>query len=578
MGKHYISNVLHSFSLSKLFILFFFLGILKANADCTIGTAETGGDNVMTGQELLTYINNNSCSGTLTIESPVDIILNQSLEIPNSIDRIIIKDGGQILWAANSVDLILAPSSAIVIENTSSIGSQTGALGSTTTTCSNNRRLLIGTIEYSACSGGGNVCITFADLIKAGGTPSLDPNFAVVSGSDNSVCFGPTFIDIALDGLVSGGVSYQWSESPFNTGTGTITFSPDNTQDTTIEVSEPGLYTVRITVTISLGIDGSTCGEETVDVFTDIEINFLDSISVNTFFLTPSTSGNGTCGLSVDFTGSADNAGGSPSYLWDFGDGNNSTEMNPTHTYSQSGTYTVTLTVTNNDPDALAECSSASNSQDITLTDEPPTITCPDDITVNVDPGLCSASNLDLGNLLLSDDCDIINANISNNAPSIFPVGSTTVTWSYTDASNNTVTCDQLVTVNDDEHPEFTAPANITLECDQDPTDLSITGNPNIIGDNCDPNPVATYTDATTPGICANSYTITRTWRVTDATGNFHEHDQIIFVEDTTLPTATAPADVTVECIEDVSAVDILAITDEADNCTANPIVTHISD
>ncbi len=35
------------------------------------------------------------------------------------------------------------------------------------------------------------------------------------------------------------------------------------------------------------------------------------------------------------------------SWLWDFGDGNQSTAQNPTHTYTTSGTYTVTLTSTN---------------------------------------------------------------------------------------------------------------------------------------------------------------------------------------------------------------------------------------
>ena len=34
-------------------------------------------------------------------------------------------------------------------------------------------------------------------------------------------------------------------------------------------------------------------------------------------------------------------------WLWDFGDGNTSTESNPTHIYSQEGTYSVTLTLTN---------------------------------------------------------------------------------------------------------------------------------------------------------------------------------------------------------------------------------------
>jgi PKD repeat protein len=38
-------------------------------------------------------------------------------------------------------------------------------------------------------------------------------------------------------------------------------------------------------------------------------------------------------------------------YSWDFGDGETSTEQNPTHTYAQAGTYNVCVTVTAQDPD-----------------------------------------------------------------------------------------------------------------------------------------------------------------------------------------------------------------------------------
>ena len=37
------------------------------------------------------------------------------------------------------------------------------------------------------------------------------------------------------------------------------------------------------------------------------------------------------------------------SYYWDFGDGNSSTKVNPSHVYESSGIYTVTLTVSDND-------------------------------------------------------------------------------------------------------------------------------------------------------------------------------------------------------------------------------------
>ncbi len=39
--------------------------------------------------------------------------------------------------------------------------------------------------------------------------------------------------------------------------------------------------------------------------------------------------------------------GNAISFVWDFGDGTKSTEMNPEHTYTKYGTYTVTLTATN---------------------------------------------------------------------------------------------------------------------------------------------------------------------------------------------------------------------------------------
>jgi PKD repeat protein len=50
-------------------------------------------------------------------------------------------------------------------------------------------------------------------------------------------------------------------------------------------------------------------------------------------------------GLTVNFTAQSV---GATSYLWNFGDGNTSTLMNPTHTYAVGGNYTVTLTSINN--------------------------------------------------------------------------------------------------------------------------------------------------------------------------------------------------------------------------------------
>ncbi|MDO8969531.1 MAG: PKD domain-containing protein, partial [Saprospiraceae bacterium] len=51
-------------------------------------------------------------------------------------------------------------------------------------------------------------------------------------------------------------------------------------------------------------------------------------------------------GSTVTFTNTTN--GNAASYLWNFGDGNTSTETNPVHIYADPGTYDVTLTATNN--------------------------------------------------------------------------------------------------------------------------------------------------------------------------------------------------------------------------------------
>lgn len=64
--------------------------------------------------------------------------------------------------------------------------------------------------------------------------------------------------------------------------------------------------------------------------------------------------------LEVSFTNFSKNA---TSYTWDFGDGETSSEENPTHVYDATGSYTVKLTAEN------SSGASADFSQDITLSD-----------------------------------------------------------------------------------------------------------------------------------------------------------------------------------------------------------------
>jgi beta propeller repeat protein len=77
----------------------------------------------------------------------------------------------------------------------------------------------------------------------------------------------------------------------------------------------------------------------------DIYMATLSSESLIADFSVSSNTGNAP--LNVTFT---DKSIGSPyAWKWDFGDGANSTQQNPTHTYSKAGNYTVTLTISNTD-------------------------------------------------------------------------------------------------------------------------------------------------------------------------------------------------------------------------------------
>ncbi|MDD4236022.1 MAG: hypothetical protein PHF99_08415, partial [Bacteroidales bacterium] len=151
-----------------------------------------------------------------------------------------------------------------------------------------------------------------------------------------------------------------------------------------------------------------------------------------------------------------------------------------------------------------------------------------------------------------------------------------TRTYTVEDDCGNQSTLTQTITVDDITNPTGTAPADVTVECAGDVPTADITAITDE-ADNCTVNPTVTHEgDVSDGGSCPEI--ITRTYRITDDCGNYTDVTQTITIDDITNPTGTAPADVTVECAGDVPTADITAITDEADNCTINPTVTHEGD
>lgn len=79
------------------------------------------------------------------------------------------------------------------------------------------------------------------------------------------------------------------------------------------------------------------------EVPTELDLSIAGTPPVAEFTANPLS---GDEPLTVQFTDESLNMVGSPTWAWDFGDEETSTEQNPIHDYLQDGSYTVTLTVT----------------------------------------------------------------------------------------------------------------------------------------------------------------------------------------------------------------------------------------
>lgn len=118
------------------------------------------------------------------------------------------------------------------------------------------------------------------------------------------------------------------------------------------------------------------------------------------------------------------------------------------------GTTTVLYTAT----DAAGNTDTASFT--ITVTDtEAPVVTAPAAVLAIADAGACGTSAVTLGTATATDNCAVLST--TSDAPAIFPVGNTTVTWTGTDIHGNTATATQTVTVTDSEAPVFTSSASL---------------------------------------------------------------------------------------------------------------------
>ncbi|HEY5999590.1 MAG TPA: zinc-dependent metalloprotease family protein [bacterium] len=207
----------------------------------------------------------------------------------------------------------------------------------------------------------------------------------------------------------------------------------------------------------------------------------------------------------------------------------------------------------------------------LSVTDtKPPVVTAPPDLPAVECTSPAGASPL-LGLAVAADLCDAAPA-VTNNAPAIFPFGTTTVTWTGTDASGNSGTDAQLVTVVDTTPPSIDAPPDVVAECTSPlgtPVDL---GTP-VVSDVCD-DAVTVTNDA--PALFPLGMT-TVLWTAVDNFDNSASDSQKVTVRDTTAPVFTVTLSPAVLWPPNHRLVTIRATIVVRDACDAAPAVRLVS-
>jgi PKD repeat protein len=117
--------------------------------------------------------------------------------------------------------------------------------------------------------------------------------------------------------------TWNWN---FGDGGTSNLFSPAHTY------SASGMYTVTLTGTDQLGI----CTYSTAQSI---------SVTVQSCSLTSAFSYTSGLGGLVNFTSLCTGTTNTTSYWWNFGDGNSSSAVNPSHTYTSNGSFSVSLSV-----------------------------------------------------------------------------------------------------------------------------------------------------------------------------------------------------------------------------------------
>ncbi|MBK9420372.1 MAG: HYR domain-containing protein [Flavobacteriales bacterium] len=232
------------------------------------------------------------------------------------------------------------------------------------------------------------------------------------------------------------------------------------------------------------------------------------------------------------------------------------------------GTTTVTYTAT----DAASNTATCSFTVTVTDATAPVIAGCPANISLSAG-GSCTAVATWTAPTV-SDNCS--GSSIAQTAGlasgAAFPLGTTTVTYTATDAASNTATCSFTVTVTDATAPVIAGcPANISLSAGASCNAVATWTSPNV-SDNCSGSSIA-QTAGLASGAAFPLGTTTVTYTATDAASNTATCSFTVTVTDATAPViAGCPANISLSAGGSCTAVATWTAPTVSDNCSGSSI------
>lgn len=148
----------------------------------------------------------------------------------------------------------------------------------------------------------------------------LKPQTPIINANQTKFCIGDV---LKLEVTEVAGLNYEW------TGPNGFTANTAKLEVPLTNFNQAGIY--------RLVVKNASCQSDPVQ----FEVPPIAKVPIAIFNTEPQFNTKFSAPLPIVFTNNSKEA---DSYLWDFGDGTQSTQANPTHTYTQSGTFKITLT------------------------------------------------------------------------------------------------------------------------------------------------------------------------------------------------------------------------------------------